>query len=134
VVSPTPNFLGSAQSIADSNVWFSPTFKNWYSWLDDLPFDHHFITALIAPRGLLAIDDSPYDWLFPRSTWGFQTAGRKVYEALGVADSMSISVIGIQTHCSFPSSQLPELQAFVDRFLKGLPVDTAGMVKNDGNG
>jgi hypothetical protein len=41
----------------------------------------------------------------------------KVYEALGVSDNMGFSQIGGHAHCSFPSSQQSDLDAYGNKFL-----------------
>lgn len=110
----------TARQLVTENVWFSPIFNRVVTRVRDLPFDHHLLAGLVAPRGLYVIDHSGIDWLGPRSTWGCMTVGRKVYEALGVADNMGISLVGNHNHCQFPTEeQQPELDAFIDKFLRG---------------
>ncbi|TFK27763.1 hypothetical protein FA15DRAFT_131453 [Coprinopsis marcescibilis] len=107
----------TARQIVMENVWFSPKFSEVVERVPELPIDHHLLAGLVAPRGLYAIEHSGIDWLGPPSTFGCMATGRKVYEALGVADHMGISSVGDHSHCQFPESQQPELDAFIDKFL-----------------
>ena len=124
--------IQTASQIITENVWLSTRFNPFVNKVDDLPHDRHFFPALIAPRGLYVIEND-IDWLGPASTWGNQVVGRKVYEALGVADNHGISVVGDHSHCAIPESQVPELVAFVDKFLKGDSTADTAIVHNDGD-
>ena len=93
-------------------------FRNFANDTDALPFDHHELAGLVAPRGLIVIDNSDYLWLGPWSAWGCMTAGRLIYDALGARDNMGYSSVGNHSHCLFPTDrELPDLTAFYNRFL-----------------
>ncbi|KIJ59676.1 carbohydrate esterase family 15 protein [Hydnomerulius pinastri MD-312] len=109
----------TATEIVTENVWFSTTFNNYVNNLSVLPFDHHLLAALIAPRGLLALDNTDFVWLSPVSNYGCMSAARSVYEALGVEDNMGFMQQGGHAHCAFPSNQTTFLDAFFDKFLLG---------------
>lgn len=121
----------TASEIVNENVWFSPNFDQYVNNVGVLPFDHHLLASLVAPRGLLVIDNTGIDWLGPQSVWGCQTTGAAAYQALGVTDRMGISQQGNHAHCALPSAQAPDVAAFVNRFLKGQSVNT-NIVKTDG--
>ncbi|KAJ3528101.1 hypothetical protein NMY22_g9542 [Coprinellus aureogranulatus] len=123
--------IQTARQLVTENAWFSPIFNRVVSRVTDLPFDHHLLAALVAPRGLLTINHSGIDWLGPQSAYGCMKVGRKVYEALGVADHMGISLIGDHNHCQFPEEQQPELNAFIDKFLRGNAEANTTVVKID---
>ncbi|KAF6752034.1 hypothetical protein DFP72DRAFT_905893 [Ephemerocybe angulata] len=120
----------TAGQIVTENPWFSPLFNSWTSKIRELPQDHHLYAALIAPRALLVIEHSGIDWLGPKSTWGCMTTAAKVWKALGVPDNMGVSSYGGHNHCSFPSSQNNDLNAFVNKFLKGQNTNTT-IIKTD---
>ena len=122
----------TAQQIIGENVWFSKAFEQYVNQIPMLPVDHHLLSALVAPRGLLVIDHTGIDWLGPRSVWGAQTTANKVWQALGVKDAMGVSQAGNHNHCQFPSSQNVDLDAFVNKFLKGQSTNT-NILKNDGS-
>lgn len=46
-------------------------------------------------------------------------AGREIFKAMGVPKNMGFSLVGGHGHCQFPSSQQPEVTAFVNAFLLG---------------
>nr|QBX90223.1 glucuronoyl esterase CE15 [Armillaria fuscipes] len=124
----------TASEIVQENVWFSPAFNTFaQSGVNPLPFDHHMLSALIAPRPLLVIDNTGIDWLGPESVWGCQKTASLVWKALGVPDRMGVSQVGNHAHCAFPTQEKPDLDAFVNRFLLGQGgVNTSGIVKTDG--
>lgn len=50
---------------------------------------------------------------------GCMGAARKQYQALGALDNFGYSQVGGHSHCSFPSAQSSELNAFINKFLVG---------------
>jgi hypothetical protein len=117
----------TAMEIVQENVWFSPNFNQFVFNVTLLPFDHHMLAALVAPRGLLVIDNTGIAWLGPESVWGAQTTGRMIYEALGVSSSMGVAQEGNHNHCALPADEAPYVTAFIDRFLKDQPANTTVM-------
>ncbi|KAI0020115.1 carbohydrate esterase family 15 protein [Xylariomycetidae sp. FL0641] len=121
-----------ATQIVQGDAWFAETFQSYAPDVSVLPYDHHMLMALVAPRGLLVIENSGIDYLGPVSTYGCSVAARMVYESLGVQDAMGVSQASHgNSHCSMPSSQNAEVAAFMSRFLLGQEVDT-DVVKTDG--
>lgn len=110
--------------IIGENCWFSKSLNQFSGKTMRLPFDHHEILGLCAPRGLLVIENPDFLWLGPLSGFETSTAGHMVYEALGVPNNMGYSLIGGHGHCQFPTSQQPELTAYIQKFLLGKDVDT----------
>ena len=122
----------TASQIVTENVWFSSAFERYVGDVSVLPFDHHMLAGLVAPRGLLVIELTDIDWLGPWSSYGCMLTARKIYEAVGAADSMGFSQVGGHPHCQFPSSQQGDLDAFMRRFLLGQDANT-DIFKSDGN-
>ena len=58
---------------------------------------------------------------------------REIWTGLGIADRMGVSQVGGHQHCSFPSSQQAEVNAFVDKFLIGTGNGNTNIVRTDGN-
>ncbi|KAJ7281547.1 Glucuronoyl esterase catalytic domain from Hypocrea Jecorina [Mycena rebaudengoi] len=114
----------TASEIVQENVWFSPNFNQFANSVNELPFDHHLLLGMVAPRGLFVIDQVGIDWLGPFSSYGSLVAGRTIWTALGATTSMGFSQAASHTHCAFPSSQQTQLNAFVNRFLLDQNVDT----------
>ncbi|KAI1074834.1 carbohydrate esterase family 15 protein [Whalleya microplaca] len=108
--------IQTAGEIVGENVWFSKNLDAYTSATTTMPEDHHFLAALIAPRGLLAFEND-IDWLGPVSTTGCMKAGRLIYKALGTPTNMGFSLVGGHSHCQFPSSQQAELTAYINYFL-----------------
>ncbi|KAJ2915817.1 hypothetical protein MD484_g4611, partial [Candolleomyces efflorescens] len=121
----------TASQIVTENVWFSPLFNQYVNRVNDLPIDHHLLAGMVAPRGLFVIDHSAIDWLGPESVFGCMKTGTKVYQALGIADRMGVSQVGGHNHCQFPSSQQSELNAFIDKFLRGNTNANTNIVRTD---
>lgn len=107
----------TASQIITENVWFSKSFEPYVNGVARLPFDHHMLAGLVAPRGLFVIENTSQEWLGNLSCYGCMRVGRLIYQALGVTDNMGFSQVGNHNHCQFPSSQQAELTAFVTKFL-----------------
>jgi hypothetical protein len=116
--------IQTAHEIINEDPWFSSNFNNYVNSIPTLPFDHHSLAALIAPRGLFVIDNN-IDWLGPQSGFGCMTVAHSAWQALGVPDNMGYSQIGAHAHCAFPSNQQSQLTAFVQKFLLGQSTNTA---------
>ncbi|KAF7291180.1 hypothetical protein MIND_01261300 [Mycena indigotica] len=108
----------TASEIIGENVWFSTLFNTYaQSSVNKLPFDHHLLMGLVAPRGLFAIDNVGYAWLGPFASYGALVSARTIWTALGVPTNMGFSQSPDHPHCSFPSSQQTQLNAFINKFL-----------------
>jgi hypothetical protein len=46
-------------------------------------------------------------------------AAAEVWKALGVPDRIGFSILGGHPHCRLPEAQVPEVVAFVEKFLLG---------------
>lgn len=108
--------IQTARQIVTENVWFSTRFNQWTQKTTTLPYDHHLLAGLVAPRGLY-IPENTIDWLGPVSLTGCMRAGKLIYGALGVPENMGISIVGGHGHCQFPSTQNGELTQFINYFL-----------------
>ncbi|KAF3931688.1 hypothetical protein ABW19_dt0202797 [Dactylella cylindrospora] len=122
----------TASQIITENVWFSTSFNSYVNQVSRLPFDHHSLAGLVAPRGLYVIENTSMEWLGALSTYGCMKVGSLIYQALGVTSNMGYSQVGGHNHCAFPSSQQSELTAFINRFLLGQSVST-NVFRTDGS-
>jgi hypothetical protein len=116
--------------IVGENVWFRANFSQFGSTVNKLPFDHHAIEGLVAPRALYVVENNIL-WLGPQSSWSGANAARSIWTALGVQDRMGYSLTNEHGHCSFPSSQQTELNAFVQKFLVGGGTGNTNIMRND---
>ena len=127
-------YTQTASEIVQENVWFGPAFNQFANTtVDILPFDHHLLASLVAPRGLFVIENSNYTWLGPWPTYGCMKAAHTSYDALGVPDKMGFWELGNHSHCAFPAQQQPALFSFINRFLLDLPNQNTTIFATDGN-
>ncbi len=118
--------------IVQGDGWFTPSFVGTANDVSVLPFDHHMLMGLVAPRGLLVIENSGIDYLGPPSTFGCTTAAREIYGALGVGDRIGISQASHgSSHCQMPSSQNGDVAAYFGRFLLNARGGGTGFMKTD---
>lgn len=110
--------IQTAHQIIRENAWFSHNFDPYVNKTNELPEDHHFLAAMIAPRGLFVMEND-IDWLGPVSTTVTMKAGRLIYDALGVRSNMGFALVGGHSHCSFPSSSTSDLNSYINKFLLG---------------
>lgn len=112
--------LGNVETLGRTNyAWFKESMRRFSDCVDRLPVDHHELAALIAPRALLVLGNTDYEWLAERSGHESSKAAREVWKTFGIADRMGYSIIGGHPHCQLPICQYPEVEAFVDKFLLG---------------
>jgi hypothetical protein len=70
--------------------WFHPRFRNFADKETKLPFDQHFLKALVAPRALISIDALGDLWANPYGTQQSHRGAQPVFEFLGAADKLGI--------------------------------------------
>ena len=118
--------LGWVERLGSTNFsWFKESMKQFEGDnVSKLPMDHHELCALIAPRALLVLGNTDYEWLADESGYVSCVAARKVWEEFGIADRMGYSIHGGHMHCMLPKEQYPDVECFVDRFLLGKDVPT----------
>lgn len=104
------------RQIVTENVWFTENFKLFGESANLLPFDHHQVMGMIAPRGLLIIDNS-ITWLGIESSYTAAIVAQEIWKAHGVADHFGVSQLLEHPHCQQPESQQPAINAFVQKFL-----------------
>ncbi|KAJ9620509.1 carbohydrate-binding module 1 [Taxawa tesnikishii (nom. ined.)] len=122
----------TASEIVGENVWFSESFNQFANHTDLLPFDHHQLAGLIAPRGLYATDNLDFVWLGINATYGCMKTAKLIFEAVGAPDHIGFSQDGNHSHCTFPPDQVGEITAFYDKFLFDEPANT-NVLRTDGN-
>lgn len=121
----------TASEIVGENVWFSTNFNQFSTSVPKLPFDHHSLAGMVAPRALFVIENTSMEWLGNMSTFGCMTVAHLIWQGLKIPDSMGFSQVGNHNHCQFPSSQQADLNAFINKFLLDQSTNTAVM-KTDG--
>jgi hypothetical protein len=105
---------------ATDHNWFKESmFQFAFSNVSRLPHDHHELMAMVAPRALLVTGNPSYVWLADESGYVGSVAAKKVWEALGISDRFGYSIVADHSHCAIPDNQLPDVLAFIDKFLLG---------------
>ena len=84
-----------------------------------LPYDHHELCALVCPRALLVLGNPDFKWLADPSAYVSVNAAREVWKQFGIEDRVGYSIVAGHGHCQLPESQLPEVEAFIEKFLLG---------------
>lgn len=67
--------------------WFSPKLRSFGGKEQELPFDQHFLRALIAPRAVLSTDALGDLWANPKGARGARDAAAPVFKLLGAPES-----------------------------------------------
>ncbi len=117
--------LGNVETLGrTSRAWFREDMFRFGNSVERLPYDHHELMAMIAPRALLVLGNPDYEWLADESGYVSCRAAHEVWKTFGIPDRFGFSIVGGHPHCRLPDSQRPEVEAFVDKFLLG---------KNDAN-
>ena len=86
------NKLRSSERLSDIfanfGFWFGEGMGEYVEREQDLPFDSHFIKALIAPRVLYVSDGAHDVWANPIGTWQTSMAAKEAYRFLGAEDNL----------------------------------------------
>jgi hypothetical protein len=69
--------------------------ENQHGYMSTMPYDQNFVTALVAPRGLLLTDGTEAYWCNPESTAFTYLATREVYEFLGKPNALGLKMYDI---------------------------------------
>jgi hypothetical protein len=129
---PVSEDVQTLHQIVQENVWFRTSFSQFSYSANKLPFDHHLLMGLVAPRALLVIENTSQFWLGKLSTFTNSAIAHRIYEALGIPDAMAYSQIGDHTHCQFPASQQALVTAYVQKYLIGGGTDNTNVIETDG--
>ncbi len=113
--------LGNVETLGKtSRAWFLEDMFQFSAAVDRLPYDHHELMAMVAPRALLVLGNPDYEWLADESGYVSCRAAHEVWKTFGIGDRFGFSIVGGHPHCRLPDSQRPEVEAFVDKFLLGM--------------
>ncbi|KAF1686451.1 topoisomerase [Pseudoxanthomonas broegbernensis] len=82
--------------------WLGDAFGAFTGAVDRLAIDQHEVLGLVAPRGLLILDNPHVAWLGARSGHLSALAGAEIYKALGAAGNLGYySAVQDGTHCAW---------------------------------
>jgi hypothetical protein len=112
--------LGNVEKLGATNFsWFMESERQFARAVPKLPFDHHELMAMVAPRALLVLGNPSQEWLADESGYVSSRAAREVWKTFDIGDRMGFTFVGDHPHCRLPDVQRPEVGAFIDRFLLG---------------
>lgn len=99
---------------------FEPfVFKGNVSNAVKLPIDTHALIGMIAPRGLLVLDNPHQAQMGAPAGHMATVAGAEVYKALGVGENMNYhSSVAATPHCSYKEEYTDLLVRSIAKFLK----------------
>ncbi|MET9443038.1 cellulose binding domain-containing protein [Streptomyces sp. NPDC006610] len=108
--------LSSAYS---EQPWLGDAFGSYTGNPAGLPVDTHQIVAMVAPRGLLVMENPHIEWLGARSGSVAALGGAEVYKALGAGSNISYwSDVQDGTHCAVRPEWRTPLQQSIGKFLR----------------
>lgn len=113
--------IGNVERLgATSNQWFKNGLFEFSGLnVSKVPYDHHELMAMVAPRALLVTGNTDYMWLANPSCYVASKATQQVYKTFGIEDRFGFYIDGKHGHCAIPQTQRPAIEAFVDKFLLG---------------
>ncbi len=113
--------IGNVEKLgATSNQWFKNGLFEFSGLnVSRVPYDHHELMAMVAPRALFVTANTNYTWLANPSCYVASRATQEIYKTFGIADRFGFFIDGGHNHCAIPESQRPAIEAFVDKFLLG---------------
>lgn len=68
--------------------WFGPDLVDYATKEAELPFDSHFLKAMIAPRVLFVSEAAGDIWANPVGSWATTMAAKRAFEFLGVPENL----------------------------------------------
>jgi hypothetical protein len=107
-----------AQGSSPSFPWYAKALRQFNNAPDKLPYDHHELIALIAPRPVLMIESTQIARMGAEAARIDALAAREVWKALGVPDRIGVTEDNV-AHCSWSQKFTPDLEAYLDKFLLG---------------
>ncbi len=107
--------LSSAYS---EQPWLGDAFGSYTGNPNSLPVDTHQIVGMVAPRGLLIMDNPHIDWLGARSGAVAALGGAEIYKALGAGGDITYwSDVQSGDHCAVRSEWRTPIQQHIQKFL-----------------
>ena len=113
--------IGNVEKIANTNYsWFMQYLKNNFNGKSNLlPYDHHELIGMIAPRAFLALGNPDYEWLGDPAGYVSVMGAYEIWKAMGVEDRFGFDFANGHMHCMASGSQNEAVKAYVDKFIRG---------------
>ena len=74
--------------LSDTDFWFGPDMKSYCGRAEDLPFDAHYLKAMVAPRILFDSEAAGDVWANPVGSWMTTIAAKEVYKFLSAEQNL----------------------------------------------
>jgi hypothetical protein len=103
---------------AQGAPWYAEALRQFNNEPNKLPFDHHELIAMVAPRAFLAVESTAIARMGAEAARVDALAAREVWTALGVPYRMGTTEENVN-HCSWHDGFTADLEAYVDRYLLG---------------
>jgi len=103
---------------AQGAPWYAEALMQFNNTPDKLPFDHHELIAMVAPRAFLAIESTAIARMGAEAARIDALAAREVWTALGVPNRMGATEENTN-HCVWHDGFTPDLEAYLDKYLLG---------------
>lgn len=102
------------------HYWFSPRLAAFAGREKELPFDQHFLRALVAPRAVASIDGLEDQWANPKGTRAMRAAAQPVFDLLQ-APNNNLAYFRPGGHDTTPEDW-EVLIAFANHFFNQAPI------------
>jgi hypothetical protein len=110
-------FWGWPNLHPETNIAYRPNRGDNAGYLDNMPFDMHFITSAVAPRGLLYHDGIHSNNTNPEAEYQSYLVTREAYRMLGKEQNIGIRIYNIG-HGN-PAREHQELAHFLKTYIAG---------------
>jgi hypothetical protein len=86
-----PNSEALADNLRVFPYWYGPGLRAYLGRESELPFDQHFLKAMVAPHALLTTEALGDLWANPTGTWQTHVAAKEAYRFLHATDKIGIA-------------------------------------------
>ena len=106
-------------NVAGGTNWFRSSFARDFSdaTINRIPYDHHQLAGLVAPRGLLSLEQASIAWLGPGASHINNVGTREIFLALDAEQEHTYSLNSGNEHCALPSNQHHWVRSYVQKHL-----------------
>ena len=109
--------------------WLGEGFAAFAGDVERLPIDQHAVLALVAPRGLLVLDNPHVAWLGAPAGHASTRAALPAFALLGAAGNLGYyGQVADGRHCAWRSEWDKPARDAIRRHLRGLPADDLSVV------
>ena len=109
--------------------WLGDAFAAFAEDVGRLPIDQHAVLALVAPRGLLVLDNPHVHWLGAPAGHASARAALPAFALLGAAGNLGYyGQVADGRHCAWRDEWDQPARDAIRRHLRGLPADDLAIV------